>query len=127
MRRLVSITLLLMFSLPLISPLLALGTDSESRLPACCQMHGKHHCTMSAEAMGVLLSGEHFAAAPSKCPRFPKAVSPVPHPILAFLRPALIIANVLSFPAVRGRTEAWARVELEGTRYTRGPPMTFLL
>ena len=123
-RRLTSITLLLMFGFPLIAPLFALGGTAESRLPACCRMHGKHHCMMSMEEMEALVngSGEHFTPVPMKCPLFPKAVSPVPHQALSFDRAALLFAEVLSHPAQSPQTEAWARVALEGARHKRGPP-----
>jgi hypothetical protein len=63
--------LLLLFSFPLIAPLFALGSDAESRLPACCRTHGKHHCMMSVEEMQALLDGEHFTAVTPKCPLYP--------------------------------------------------------
>jgi hypothetical protein len=122
MRRLVSITLLLLLSLPLISPLFALGSTAESRLPACCRMHGKHHCMMTVEEMEALLNGVHFTPVPMKCPLFPKALSPVPHQTLAIDQPALMFAELLSHPASPRQAEVWARVALEGARHKRGPP-----
>jgi hypothetical protein len=116
--------LLLLVSLPLISPLFALGSTAESRLPACCRMHGKHHCMMSMEELDALGSGNggRFTSEPTKCPLFPKAVSPVPHQTLFCDRAALLYAEVLSHPAQTPQTEAWARVALEGARHKRGPP-----
>jgi hypothetical protein len=122
MRRLVSITLLLLLSLPLISPLFALGSTAESRLPACCRTHGKHHCMMSVEEMEALLYGVHFTPVPMKCPLFPKALSPVPHQTLAIDHPALLFAKVVSHPASPRQTEVWACLALEGARHKRGPP-----
>lgn len=122
MRRLVSITLLLMFGFPLTAPLFALGSTTESRLPACCRIHGKHHCMMSMEELEALLNGEHFTSEPTKCPLFPKAVSPVPHQTLFFDQAALMFAEAVSHPALSRQTEAWARVALEGARHKRGPP-----
>jgi len=121
-RRLISIALVLLFGLPAISPLFALSGAAESKLPACCRKNGAHHCTMSMEQLEALASGEHFAATPSKCPMFPKAVSPAPHRDLSFNRPAVLFAEVLSHPALHRQTEAWARVALEGARQKRGPP-----
>jgi hypothetical protein len=121
-RRTLSITLLLMLSLPLISPLFGLGRTAESRLPACCRMHGKHHCMMSVEETEALLNGAHFTPAPMKCPLFPKALSPVPHQTIFFDRAALLFAEALSHPALARQTETWARVALDGARHKRGPP-----
>ena len=121
-RRTISITLLLLLSLPLISPLFALGSTAESRLPACCRMHGKHHCMMPVEEMEALLYGVHFTPVPMKCPLFPKALSPVPHQTLFFDRAALPFAEALSRPALARQTEPWARVALDGARHKRGPP-----
>jgi hypothetical protein len=116
----------MLFSFPLISPLFALGGDAESRLPACCRRHGKHHCMMSVEEMEALLYGEHFTTEPTKCPLFPKAISPIPHQTLAFDQPGLVFAEVVSHPAQHRQTEAWARIALEGARHKRGPPVVLL-
>jgi hypothetical protein len=123
MRRLVSITLLLLLlSLPLIAPLFALASTAESRLPACCRMHGKHHCMMTVEEMEALLNGVHFTPVPMKCPLFPKALSPVPHQTLAIDQPALLFTEVMSHRASPQQTEMWTRVALGGARHKRGPP-----
>jgi hypothetical protein len=122
LKRLLSITLLLVFSLPLISPLFALGTGADARLPACCRMHGKHHCMMPVEELQDGSAGSRVAALESKCPLFPKAISPAPHQTLALNQSALMFAEVLSHPALHRQTEAWARVALEGARQKRGPP-----
>jgi hypothetical protein len=121
-----SITLLLLFCLPQIVPLFALGSTPESRLPACCRMHGKHHCMMSMEEMQALLSGNHFTPVPSKCPLFPKAVSPVPNQVLYFDQAAVLSDEFLSLPTQSRQPEASARVALEGARHKRGPPVALL-
>ena len=125
-RRTLSITLLLLLSLPLISPLFALDSTAESRLPACCRMHGTHHCMMSVEETEALLYGVHFTPAPMKCPLFPKALSPVPHQTLFFDQVALLFGKAFSHPALSRQTEAWARVALGGARHKRGPPVALL-
>lgn len=126
MRRLISITLLLLFSFPVAAPLFALGGDAESQLPACCRRHGKHHCMMSVEEMQALLNGHHFTAVRSRCPLYPKAAVPVPHQKLFFDQSGLVFAEAVSHPAQRRQTEAWAPVALEGARHKRGPPVILL-
>lgn len=44
MRRAIALSLMMLFSLTLIAPLLASETDAN--LPPCCRRHGKHHCMM---------------------------------------------------------------------------------
>jgi len=121
-RRLFSITLLLLFSLPLITPLFALGGTPESRLPACCRRNGAHHCMMSSEQMANLEVGHHFRTARSKCPMFPQAIAPVHHEALGIHMASAFYAGLLSHPAQFHQVEAWARVALDGARQKRGPP-----
>jgi hypothetical protein len=125
-RRLLSITLLMLFVYPAVAPLFALGGNDESQLPACCRRHGKHHCMMSMEEMQALLDGHHFTAVRSKCPLYPKPTVPVSHQKLFFDQGGLVFAEAVSHPAQRRQTEAWARVALEGARYKRGPPVVVL-
>ncbi len=81
---------------------------------------------MSSKEMQALLYDEHFAAPPTQCPLFPKAMSPIPHQALAFDHPPLLFAELVVHPALSRQTEAWARVALEGARHKRGPPSTRL-
>lgn len=67
-------------------------------------------------------TGDYFSGVPSKCPMFPKAVTPVRGQTLGLNRTGLLFAEVVSHPALHMQTEAWARVALEGTRRKRGPP-----
>jgi hypothetical protein len=121
-RRLLSITLVLLFSFSLISPLLALGETAESKLPACCRRSGAHHCTMPPDQLAALANGRHFTIVRSKCPMFPQATVAVHHETLSLHAPALLFAEVLSHPAQFRQVEAWARVALAGARHKRGPP-----
>jgi hypothetical protein len=124
-RRPLAILLLVLFSLPLIQPLLAMNTAKESNLPACCRRSGAHHCMMSAEQIAALLNGEHFTTLHSPCPMFPKAVGARHSEQLSFDRAPLLFAEAVSHPALHRQTEAWARVARDGARQKRGPPATF--
>ncbi|HEX4287019.1 MAG TPA: hypothetical protein VHZ28_18140 [Terracidiphilus sp.] len=73
MRRILSILLVLFFSL---GPLAAtMRAAEDASLPACCRTHGAHHCEMSDAAVeratGGNLGSTHFFAAPSHCPLYP--------------------------------------------------------
>jgi hypothetical protein len=115
----------MLFSLPLIQPLLAMNMAKESNLPACCRRSGAHHCMMSAEEMAALLHGEHVTTLHSQCPMFPKAIGVGHSEQLTFDRAAVLFAEVVSHPALHRQTEAWARVARDGARQKRGPPATF--
>jgi hypothetical protein len=121
-RRILSLTLLLLFSLPLISPLLALGQSSDSQLPACCRRNGAHRCSMSPDQLAALNHGQHFTTAKMKCPMFPQSVAPSHHETSAISLSAILFAAVHAHPAQFPQVEAWARVALEGARLKRGPP-----
>jgi hypothetical protein len=119
-RRFSSIVLLLLFSLPLISPVLALVAASDVNLPACCRRSGAHHCTGTMRPNES--SGPAFSAIPQCCPAYPAVVTVVRHGDLSFQTAPLIFAGVISHPAVKPQTEARARVALDLSRQKRGPP-----
>jgi hypothetical protein len=126
-RRALSIVLLLLFSLPLISPALALTDISDANLPACCRRNGAHHCTKITSPANSSGSGLSFSAIPPRCPAYPAAVTPVRHGDLSFHAASLIFAGIVSHPVIKPQTEARARVALDLSRQKRGPPPTILL
>jgi hypothetical protein len=81
---------------------------------------------MSVEEVETLLYGEHFATVPTKCPLFPKAISPIPHQTLGFDQPGLVFAEVVSHPAQHRQIKEWTRIALEGAQHKRGPPVVLL-
>jgi hypothetical protein len=119
-RRFSSIVLLLLFSLPLISPVLALAAASGVNLPACCRRNGAHHCTGTMRVPES--SGPAFSAIPQSCPAYPVIVTVVRHGDLSFQAASLIFAGVISHPVVKSQTEARARIALDLSRQKRGPP-----
>ena len=124
MRRLISIMLLLIFSLPLISPVLALAATSEANLPACCRRNGAHHCTGLMRQTES--SGQSLSATPQRCPAYPAVVTSVRHGDLSFQAASLIFAEIVSHPTLKLQTEARARVALDRSRQKRGPPTDLL-
>jgi hypothetical protein len=125
-RRLVGITLLLLFSLPLISPLLALAASSDVNLPACCRRNGAHHCVMKTQRTELSGPGTSLSAIPQRCPAYPAMVTSARHGDLSFYTASLIFAEVVSHPSVKGQTDARARVALDRSRQKRGPPTDLL-
>jgi hypothetical protein len=125
-RRVLSFTLLLLFSLPLISPVLALTASSDANLPACCRRNGTHHCTRLTRSPQLPGSAASLSAIPQRCPAYPAAVTPVRHGDLSFHAASLIFAEIVSHPAIKLQTEARARVALDLSRQKRGPPLDLL-
>ncbi len=125
MRRLLSLVLLAVFSLPLILPALALGQDPESNLPACCRRNGAHHCMMSMQELRALLDGHHVTTVHSKCPLYPAPLTTLRQQNLSFgaARPAVIDAPE-SLALKTAQIAAWARSAEAGARHKRGPPAT---
>jgi hypothetical protein len=116
--------LLLVFSLPLISPLFALAAGSDANLPACCRRNGAHHCTSMTRALPG--AGVNLSAMPQCCPAYPAIAAPAPHGHLSFQAESLIFAEIVSHPAIKPQTEARARVALDRSRQKRGPPLDLL-
>ena len=117
MRRLLSITLLLTFFLPL----LALGEGREASLAMCCRRGGQHHC-MQATAV----EGAPQWRAPNRCPMCPRAIAPGHSERVGVVPAALIFGEVMAHPGVRLQAEARARMALDRARHKRGPPTIVL-
>jgi hypothetical protein len=122
MRRILAISLLLLFALPAIAPLFALSGNSDANLPACCRRNGKHHCAMSMEMAQAMLAGTQVRALPMKCPLYPKALTTAQHHELSSHSASLIAAGLIAHPALHLQTEARARVSRDCARQKRGPP-----
>jgi len=125
-RRILSFTLLLLFSLPLISPVLALTANSETNLPACCRRNGAHHCIRKMQPAESSGAGNSLSATQQRCPAYPAVVTQVQRGNLSFHTASLIFAEIVSHPAVKLQTEARARVAFDRSRQKRGPPITLL-
>jgi len=119
MRRAFAVTLVLVFSLPLIAPLLT-STPDDSQLPACCRRNGRHHCAMSMQ-MGNVPS--RFRVVTERCPYSPFAHTPLlqPHPFISVSAPAAS-RQAVGPAAIVGAAEAGYRVSADRARHKRGPP-----
>jgi len=124
MRRAFAATLVVIFSLPLIAPLLA-STPAESQLPACCRRNGRHHCSMNVE-MGNIPS--RFRVVSEKCPFSGFARTPLlqPHPFTSISAPTAARQAAGSAAIVRA-AEAGYRISADRARHKRGPPRLLAL
>ena len=120
-RRVLAISLLLLFNLPLIPPLFALAANPSDKLPACCRRNGVHRCAIRM-LQGEQPQGEQFAARQEKCPAYPRAVSPVQRNDLSPQSSAQLFAGIVVHPAGQAQAEARARIALYRSRQERGPP-----
>jgi hypothetical protein len=125
-RRLFSAILLLVFSLPLISPVLALASDSDINLPACCRRNGAHHCTGMPHPAGSPHSGAILSTIEQRCPAYPATITKVRQGDLSLHSESLIFAGIVSHPTVKPQTHARARVALHRSRQKRGPPSNLI-
>jgi hypothetical protein len=125
-RRVLSFTLLLLFSLPLISPLLALAASSDANLPACCRRNGAHHCARVTHPADSSDAGINLSSIPRHCPGYPAVVTSARHGDLSFQAASLIFAGIVSHPTVKPQIQARARVALDISRQKRGPPTVLL-
>lgn len=123
-RRALAISMLLLFSFSLISPLFA-SDAAEASLPACCRRGGKHHCALSVEALSQ--HGKSISVIAEKCP-FTPAVPAVMHfSAIAPPTDGAVFAGLVSHPAVHAQTSAQYRISFDRSRQKRGPPNLILL
>jgi hypothetical protein len=116
--------LLLLFSFPLILPLLAITAGSEANLPACCRRNGAHHCL--GKMLPATSSGTSLSAIPPRCPAFPAAITQARHNELSFPSPSFISTEIVSHPAIKPQTQARASVAFNRSHPKRGPPAQLL-
>jgi len=127
MRRIVTIALLMILSLPLLSPLFAAG-GWNSALPACCRRDGKHHCAMSSMQTSTGTdAGHQFSSIQERCPYCPSSIQWFgSHADAPWLSASTTIPFPPSFALSIAQTEAHYRISSERARQKRGPPPSLL-
>jgi hypothetical protein len=122
MRRVLSISLLLVMSLALVAPLLA--SIPESSLPMCCRRNGAHHCMGTA---GIAADGTLVTLEGPPCPMAPKAI-PAAQSGPLWLAGSIQdgFSAVAAHPNGRPQTEARYRIAFGRCRQKRGPPSYLL-
>ena len=120
MRRVIAISLMMLFSWTLIAPLFAF--DADAKLPACCRRNGKHHCMMR---MVEQRSGRQkgFTSVSERCPCFPAAICVVFSPIAKLEAGGQFYADIDRHPVLAPLTEALYRISSLRSHHKRGPPL----
>lgn len=127
MRRFISISLLLLFTLPLVSPLFAAST-AEANVPACCRRNGKHHCTMTATAQSPASDAltAKTASLHERCPYNPASSAAVNLSFVADKIQTAIFTGILSHTACHAQIGALYRISSARSHQKRGPPSLLL-
>ena len=122
MRRLLSITLLVVFLFPIAAPLFALST---SDIPACCRKGGKHHCAMSAEDRAALdtfnNAAPQLAPTPDSCPFAPRSTAAHTANFALATNPATTAAITTARNRI-AQTRSRQRLAQIRSHQKRGPP-----
>ncbi len=117
-RRLLSITLLLLLVLPSLAATLLQNTDAN--VPVCCRAKGNHHCMMLPEL--VTRDGMAVRMARERCPAFPKWTAWVSSPLSPAALAQSGISVVVISPNAILQAEAHYRFAWSRSRQRRGPP-----
>ncbi|HEX5234961.1 MAG TPA: hypothetical protein VFW25_06475 [Silvibacterium sp.] len=115
MRRLLAISLLMLFASPFALPLFATSSSNQNAA-ACCRRNGRHHCaaTRAGNASDRVV-GE-------KCRYCSGSPAMLVLPSFTASDSASIFAGILRHPSVLPQTEAQGRVSFDRSRQKRGPP-----
>jgi hypothetical protein len=117
-RRLLAISILILFGFPFVLPFFSTSV-AEASVPVCCRRDGKHHCGMATTDSSADSS---MRAIGEKCPYsiVPPAILLLPSftPSTA----ASVFAGITHHPAVAPQVEAQRRVSFDRTSQKRGPP-----
>ncbi len=127
MRRTLSISLLLLFMLPLVSPLFAAST-ADANVPVCCRRNGKHHCVMAkiAQHSSIPDGGTNAASIQARCPYNLTAPAAVNLPFVPDEVHTAIFADAISDPARITQNQTRIRIPLDRSHQKRGPPSPIL-
>jgi Carboxypeptidase regulatory-like domain/TonB dependent receptor len=123
-RRVIATSLLLLFLLPLISPLFA-ASAVEANLPACCQRDARHYCVMSTMTKSRANDAEAIQATAlrEKCPSYPAPPVVTTHIDLSPDEArTTTFFGVVGFETCVAQTEGRFRISFDRSRQKRGPP-----
>ena len=136
---------MLLFGLPMITPLFAFG-DEGMNLPACCRRDGKHHCMLMGMSMGMTMGGMEMASSgkaassgatdtgnrktvavvSERCPYGAQALPGAVHRDWTLDVSSAVFAGIVAHPAGTPQTESKRRLASLRARHKRGPPVLTL-
>jgi hypothetical protein len=126
-RRFFSTLLLLLFMVPLVSPLLSASTV-DTNIPICCRRNGKHHCIMAAEfrsssnnATGTTTLNLH-----ERCPYNLTSLIAISLSFIPDSIPPAIFAGNVSNSEPLNQTKTRHCLSLDRSHQKRGPPFLIL-
>ncbi len=122
MRRLLALSLLLLFGFPLVSPLFALSANSGSNLLVCCRRNGAHHCQGSMQRTNTSAQLDTISTTPAKCPFYPGAATLVRHNDAKLHTIATLLIEATHHSTIKAPTYAPVRIVLDTAWQKRGPP-----
>jgi hypothetical protein len=117
MHRLLAITIVLLFGLPLAAPLFAV--DAARSLPECCRRNGRHQCVAG---MVSDPGNRTISTIAPKCPSWPKSAAVTWPNGLASAQTQSIRETLFAHPESAPQSEARYRVAFVRSRQKRGPP-----
>lgn len=124
MRRILSISLLLLFALPLISPIFAVSAV-DANVPVCCRRNGKHHCVMAtviAQRSSSDTSKTEPASVHESCPYNPTAPAAINLPFVPDGIQTAVSAGIVGSSAHLTQTKVSLRIFIDRSHQKRGPP-----
>ena len=121
-RRLLAISLLLLFNLPLVSPLFALTATSDANLPACCRRNGAHHCNMQMPSASAS-NDPAFSSIPEKCPAYPRPATLVRVTHAQIQASTFVFATPAAAASVTLHAETRSKGNAKFPHQKRGPPV----
>lgn len=122
-RRLLALSLLLLFSFPLVSPLLALSANSDANLPVCCRRNGVHHCGMKVQRSNTFAHQVSVSTISTKCPFYPRPATLVRHHDARLHASANVLAEAINHSTVKAPASLHVCVALDTAWQKRGPPV----
>ena len=119
MRRIIALSLTIIFSWMLMAPLF--GPDADANLPPCCRRNGKHHCMMRMmQRPGGNQKG--FTSVSEKCPYEPASTCAVYSPIFKLETERRFYVQFPRRLVLAPRTEALRNISFLRSHPKRGPP-----
>lgn len=115
--------LLVFFTMLLLVPTaIALRQNDDASLPACCRIHGKHHCAVMHPATSGHNGGPVLAHVTEKCPNAPASAVGTQGSAYGAAVSTLATAGLTSQPTLLPQGVLQRNGSLDRSNQKRGPP-----